>query len=117
MTRPPKTIKAKNLKPLKEPSPYEAARFDDIHAHGLQAMRKGEASPAQQIAVLEWIINHASRAHKPAYRPESARDTDFALGKAFVGQQIIGILALPLVHFDIDKTPPKPPEPNKGDAQ
>jgi hypothetical protein len=115
MTQTPK-IKADRLKPIPAPSPIEPAKFDDVVVYGLHAMADGDASPQQQKKVLEWIINQASRAAGPGhYQPDSQRNTDFALGRAFVGQQIIGILKIPMMDFAISEQPPTPPtkKPNK----
>lgn len=112
MTQTPRRVKAKNLIPLKEPPANEPAKFDDIHIHALQALRRGEATPHQQKAALEWIVNQASRTHKPHYHVTD-RDTNFALGRAFVGQQIVGLLAIELVNFEIDRSPPPSPDRDK----
>ncbi len=113
MTQTPK-IKADRLKPIPTPSPIEPAPFDDIIVHGIHALADGDASPQQQKKVLEWIINAASRAAGPGhYQPESPRNTDFALGRAFVGQQIIGILKIPMMDFAVSEVPPTPPQPTK----
>lgn len=112
MTQTPK-IRADRLKPVPQPSPLAPAPFDDIVVHGLHAMADGDASPQQQKKVLEWIVNHASMAHGLPYQPDSDRNTAFACGRAFVGQQIIGILKIPMMDFAISEQPPTPPQPAK----
>ncbi len=112
MTQTPK-IRADKLKPVKLPSPVDPARFDDIIVYALNGLADGNASPQQQKKALEWIINEASRAAGPGhYQPDSQRNTDFALGRAFVGQQIIGILKIPMMDFAISEQPPEKPDPN-----
>jgi hypothetical protein len=69
--------------------PYELA-----DASALQALQTGTADAGQQRRALDWIINHAAATYDLAYRPESARDTDFMLGRVFVGQQIVKMLKL-----------------------
>ncbi len=113
MTQTPK-IKASRLKPMPLPSPLEPAPFEDVIVYGLQGLADGNASPQQQMKVLEWIINHASRANGPGhYQPDSPRNTDFALGRAFVGQQILGILKIPMIDFQIPQDPPERKDPKK----
>ena len=66
------------------PAPYENA---DIAA--IQALAKGEARAEQQIRALTWIVEKAARTYDMTYQPESARDSDFAEGKRYVGNQIV----------------------------
>jgi hypothetical protein len=73
------------------------------HAAGLQAMSRGDATPEQQKAVLDWIINHACLTYDMPYIPESSRDTDFFLGRVFVGQQIVKLLNLNLLSIKENK--------------
>lgn len=65
-------------------------------AYALRACVKGEATPEQQIRAMQWIIG-ATRVHDEPYRDGEAgrRDTDFALGRANVGRQILKMLNLP----------------------
>lgn len=58
-------------------------------AYALQSLERGEATPDQQIKALSWIINKCCGTYDLPYRPESSRDSDFAAGKMFVGQQIV----------------------------
>lgn len=102
-----KTVKASRLKQAKAPSPIEPARFDDFVVTSLQALADGNATAHEQKKALEWIINEASIANGLPYQPDSPRNTDFALGRAFVGQQIIGILKIPMINFAPSETPPE----------
>ncbi len=111
MTQTPK-VRASRLKAMPVPSPLEPAPFDDIIVYGLQGLADGNASPQQQKKVLEWIINSASRTSGPGhYQPDSDRNTAFALGRAFVGEQILGILKIPMIDFGISQDPPERPDP------
>lgn len=65
-------------------------------ASALQALSRGEASPEQQKRALRYVIETVCGTYDMAYRPASARDTDFALGRVFVGQQIVKLLKLNL---------------------
>lgn len=71
------------------PVPYELA-----DATAIQALNAGTADAHQQKRALAWIINQAAATYEMPYRPESARDTDFMLGRVFVGQQIVKMLKL-----------------------
>ncbi len=65
----------------------------------LQALAAGKAQPHQQQIALDYIINALCATYDMAYRPESARDTDFACGRQFVGQQVVYLLKLNLAAF------------------
>lgn len=73
------------------PAAYEAA---DIRA--IQALSAGEATPEQQQRAFKWIVEEASAYLEFAYRPgqEGERDTTFALGRQFTGQQIVKMTRL-----------------------
>jgi hypothetical protein len=70
------------------PPPYELA-----DATAFQALQRGEAEPHQQQRALKWLIEHGAGTYEFNYYP-SDRDTAFALGRAFVGQQIVKLLRL-----------------------
>lgn len=72
-----------------KPSDYE---LPDVVA--IQALGHGEATPDQQKRVLSFVIERLAGTYDMAYRPASPRDTDFALGKAFVGQQLVKLLKI-----------------------
>lgn len=78
------------------PPPYDAA---DLAA--LKALREGRADGYQQQLALEWII-HACGTYETPYRagPEGARDTEFACGKQFIGQQIVKLINLPMRNHE-----------------
>lgn len=86
----------KSLKALKPPEPNEPAGFSEAEAFAIQAMIAGEASPHQQRIGMAWIVNEASRAHGEHFH-ENDRKEAFALGRAFVGQQIIGLAKINLI--------------------
>jgi hypothetical protein len=70
------------------PPPYELA---DVAA--IQAMHRGEATPDQQMRAIKWLIEKAAGTYEFNYYPTD-RDTSFALGRSFVGQQIVKLLRL-----------------------
>lgn len=72
------------------PPPYDLA-----DAGAIQALQRGDASPDQQQRALRWVIERASGAYEFQFYP-SDRETAFALGRGFVGQQIVKLLKLDL---------------------
>ena len=70
------------------PPPYEHA---DVAA--FQALEAGEANPDQQKRALKWLIEDCCGVYQFHYYP-SDRDTAFALGRAFSGQQVVKLLSL-----------------------
>lgn len=75
------------------PVPYEPA---DIEA--LQALSRGECPAHLQKRALDWIIRTAAGTYEPAFRSDAdggERETAFALGRAYVGQQIVKLVNLP----------------------
>lgn len=59
-------------------------------ASAIQALTRGEATPDQQKRALDWILRKACALPEWAYQPgTSDRDTNIALGRQFVGHQIV----------------------------
>lgn len=76
--------------------------------YALRDLQEGKATPDQQKLALDTIINGLSGYYDISYRPNSARDTDFAEGKRFVGAQIVKLLNLSSsVIESAKKKPPK----------
>lgn len=74
------------------PVTYDAA---DIEA--LQAVHAGTADAYQQRRALEWIINQAAETYGEPFRSDvdgGDRETSFALGRAFVGRQVVKLVKL-----------------------
>ena len=74
------------------PALYEPA---DVEA--LQAVYGGVATPYQQRRALDWIINSAAETYGEAFRSEADggdRETTYALGRVFVGRQVVKLLKL-----------------------
>lgn len=72
------------------PPPYEV-----VHAAGLQALQRGDATEHQQQLVLKWLIEQAAGTYEFHFYPTD-RETTFSLGRAMVGQQIVKLLSLDL---------------------
>ena len=70
------------------PAPYELA---DVSA--IQALQRGDASEHQQQRALKWLIEKAAGTYEFNFYPTD-RETAFALGREFVGQQVVKLLHL-----------------------
>ena len=86
------------------PAPFNALIVASLHA-----MMDGTATPHQQRMLIEWIINKAARANGMHYA-DNVRDSDFSMGRAFVGQQMLELLRIPMINLPPDPTPPEPTE-------
>lgn len=73
-----------------DPTPWEPA-----DANAFKALMRGDCPPHLQQRAMTFLVYQLCGTHEPAFRAgglEAERETQFALGKAFVGQQIIGLL-------------------------
>jgi hypothetical protein len=75
--------------------PHIPAAYDVADASAIQALLGGTAEPHQQQRALKWIIEQASGMYEFQFYP-SERETCFALGRGFVGQQVVKMLKLNL---------------------
>lgn len=82
------------------------AIFSRMIVASLHAMMDGTADSHQQKKLLEWIINGASRANAMHYA-DNMRDSDFSMGRAFVGQQMLELLKISRMSLPPDTTPPE----------
>lgn len=71
----------------------EPAKFTSSDVAAMQALRSGTANDGQQKHALKWILDSACGLPLWPYRPDQ-RETDIALGRQFVGQQIVGLLSI-----------------------
>lgn len=94
--------KGKQLRPKKIGSAFDPAGFTAADASAIQALMEGRATSAQQIRAMQWIINEASGAGLPQGRPggvDGEREQQHGLGRAFVGQQILGLAKINLAQL------------------
>ena len=83
-----------------------ANNWDLADASAIQALTTGTASADQQKRALNWILRQACMLPEWAYQPgANDRDTNIALGRQFVGHQIVK-----LQHVDMQKA--RRDEPN-----
>ena len=81
-------------KPAKEKmGAYLPPAWEVADASALQALANGTADDVQQQRAIKWLIELAAGTYEFHYYP-SDRDTAFALGRAFVGQQIVKLLKI-----------------------
>lgn len=80
----------KSLKAVMPGPASEPAAFAPADATAIQALFAGTANESQQKRAMKWILEDACGLPVWAYR-EGARETDIALGRQFVGQQIVGL--------------------------
>ena len=90
MARP---LKPAAVLPASTPAPFALADADAMRALGT-----GTADEAQQKRALKWIIEQACATYQWPYR-DSARETDVALGRAFAGQQIVGLMKVDIANL------------------
>lgn len=88
-------------KQLSPSAPYKPAPWEDSDVVAIKALAGGTASPAQQRHALDYIINVVCDTCGMSYRPgpDGARDSDFAEGKRFVGNQIIKLIKIDLARI------------------
>jgi hypothetical protein len=78
-------------------APWLPPPFEDHIALAVRAVTNGTATAQQQRQAMEWIINIACATYDLAYRPgdrDGERNTTFALGRQFVGQQLVKLLKI-----------------------
>ena len=71
------------------------ALTDEEHI-ALKALYKGEADEHQQRLGLKVIVNNFARSHDMCFVPGESDQSTFISGRAFVGQQILLHLNLPV---------------------
>lgn len=94
----PAHTKDRTFKHIKPPGAAQPAKFSEAQAYAIQQMLNGCATEHQQKIGMAWILTQASNAYGECFHPTD-RETSFALGRAFVGQQIIGIAKIPLIGY------------------
>lgn len=76
-------------------SPIVPAPYTLADASALQALHRGDASADQQQRALKWLIEQCADTYYFHFYP-TERETAFALGRAFAGQQIVKLVKLDL---------------------
>lgn len=78
----------------KAPVPWASIEPEPSICSALRALRAGTAEPDQQIKAIEFIVDVVCERNGMSYRPGSDRDTAFAEGKRYVGNQIVRLANL-----------------------
>jgi hypothetical protein len=70
---------------------WHPAPWENHEAEAIAAMMQGRANPDQQRTAMKWILDGACNLYDLSYRPGPGgeRDTAFAEGRRFVGQQVL----------------------------
>lgn len=79
--------------------PWKPAGYSVADVSAIQALRRGDASKDQQVRAFSWIIETLCETYGTSYWPDSDRDTAFAEGKRFVGNQIIKMTKIDLLSL------------------
>lgn len=78
--------------------PYMPPPWENADALSLRRVAAGNASSVEQQRAIAWIMKATGYTDEP-FRPggeDGRRNTDFALGKAFIGRQIAKLLNVDL---------------------
>lgn len=75
-----------------ENAPYLPSHVFQEVAYAIRGVNAGTADASQQALAVRWIVHEVTKAYDMSYRPESARDSDFAEGKRYVGNELIRVI-------------------------
>lgn len=89
----PRPVKKPVSQALDDNAPWMPPKWDIADANAIKALQAGTADPEQQKRALIWIVEKASMRYEQHFfpGPDGQRNTDFALGRAFVGQHIVAL--------------------------
>jgi hypothetical protein len=79
---------------LPKRDPLERPDYLEADVQALRAVNEGRATSDQQRRAMRFLINEICGNYDMPYRPDSSRDTDFALGKMWVGQTVVYFLKI-----------------------
>ena len=82
---------------LEAHAPWLPPEYEPADVAAIQALARGNASMDQQKRALAWFIEKAAGAYEMSYRPggiEGDRDSAFAEGRRFVGNQVVKMIKL-----------------------
>ena len=81
----------------KPAGPWTPSNYDVVDVQAIQALVRGDATADQQQRALRWIIEQAAGTYDQSFWPggeDGRRNTDFAEGRRFVGNQIVKLTKL-----------------------
>lgn len=73
----------------KAPAAIALRKYVAADVSAIQACFEGRADEHQQRRAMAFIVNEIADTYNLAYRPDSIRETDFMLGRQFVGQALV----------------------------
>lgn len=74
------------------------AEYDPTDIEAVKAVHAGEGDAYQQRRALEWIIRIVAGTYEEPFRSDGEggeRETTFALGRAYVGRQVVKAINMP----------------------
>ena len=77
-------------------APWLPVEYELRDEAAFQAFARGKADAGQQVHVLKFIVEKICKTYDMSYRPDSERDSNFAEGKRYVGNQIVKIVSFNL---------------------
>lgn len=85
------------------PECFRCKELDKEEHEAIKALGKGEANPFQQKLALSVIVNKFGRSHDLLYIPGGFDESAFLNGRAYVGQQILKYLKIPVGQLNIEE--------------
>lgn len=80
------------------PSAWLPSDYDIADIAAIKALAAGNATESQQQRAVKWIVETVAATYDEPFRSEldgGSRETDFALGRAYVGRQIVKLINMP----------------------
>ena len=87
------------------PAPWLPVKYKQSDVSAIQALRRGDATPEQQHHAMQFIIEVICMKGDMSFRPggpEGDRDTAFAEGRRYCGNQIVKLATIPLSKLNKD---------------
>lgn len=78
----------------KKRAPVPIPKWEKDDAYALQALERGDATPAQQQRALAWIINSACDTYGFCDQPHIERLSAIFDGRRFAGLQIVKLIKI-----------------------
>lgn len=88
--------------PRPKNEPWLPVTYEKADAAAIQALRRGDATADQQLRAIEFIVSTVCARHDMSFRPGPGgdRETAFAEGRRYVGNQIVKLATMPLSKID-----------------
>ncbi|HET7409684.1 MAG TPA: hypothetical protein VFJ13_05745 [Paracoccaceae bacterium] len=77
-------------------APWKPPEWGVADAAAVQALARGDATPAQQQRALAWIVEGACGTYDLSWRPNDPHWTSFAEGRRFVGLELVKLTRMNL---------------------